>query len=414
MTVNVSPFAPIHSKSYRRDEYDQDNADDSVDAENSEDQFYFGIDMGPYWLAPLGRCFGVSQARVEREALRVIRSDWQMHGLSRWDEDERHRRKIFRERETSHSHGSYPRTDELRFYLSYHAMMVVAGKLLATRPVHCDPDDQDDEFRDWFKYHDLSRPDLGWVADRRDPDPLESPAWRDEAETDEWRWSIKKGDFDQFLLASNSRLNLWGNWKRISGNREESIRITSALVSSDRSMALLRALQSATNPHDYRIPDADDELQIDVDGFQLKGWIVDHSRDSQLDEYDPWAGGIRYPPLVPASYVIELMKLNSDIEHRRWFANGKQEEVAWSQVWGHLKEKDDDGERHESGERFQASFAFIMLLLRQLKMDLIVDVEVERRRRYSQWESTSYDELGFIQPSSRLFLLRSDGSINTM
>ena len=43
--------------------------------------------------------------------------------------------------ETHYSHSSYPRVDDLFFYLSYHAMMVVAGKLLATIPVHYDPDD---------------------------------------------------------------------------------------------------------------------------------------------------------------------------------------------------------------------------------------------------------------------------------
>ena len=47
--------------------------------------------------------------------------------------------------ETHHSHGSYPRVDDQRFYHSYHAMMVVAGKLLAATPVHHDPDDSEDD-----------------------------------------------------------------------------------------------------------------------------------------------------------------------------------------------------------------------------------------------------------------------------
>jgi hypothetical protein len=34
------------------------------------------------------------------------------------------------ERETWHSHGNYPRTDNYSFYLSYHSMFVVASKLL--------------------------------------------------------------------------------------------------------------------------------------------------------------------------------------------------------------------------------------------------------------------------------------------
>lgn len=413
-TVNASTFPPVESKSYRRFENEETDAEDKAGADDEEDRFYFGIDMGPYWFAPLGSCFAKSQASIEREALRVIRGDWQLSGGNRWDEDERHRRKVFQDMETHHSHGSYPRADNLRFYLSYHAMMVVAGKLLATTPVHHDPGDSEGEFRSWLRRHDLSRRHGGWLADRRDPIPLERPEWKDEKETDEWRWSIARNDFDRILIAPDGRMNLWGRWTRISGHREESIHVGSALVSSDRSTALLRALQSVDNPHDYRIPDADDDLQIDFGGFQLKGWVVDRSRDSELDGQDPWAGAIRYPPPAPAAYVTELINLNSDIEHRQWFVQGDRVDVAWSQVWGHFHEKDDDETNHESGARFQASFAFIVSLLRKVDMDLIVEVEIERRRRYSRWESTKDDDIGFIPPSARLFLVRSDGSISTL
>ena len=173
-------------------------------------------------------------------------------------------------------------------------------------------------------------------------------------------------------------------------------------------------MQCADNPHDYRIPDADDDLQIDFEDFQLKGWIVDRSRDSGLDEQDPWAGAITYPPPVPAAYVTELMNLDSDVEHRQWFVKGDRIAVACSHVWGHFNEKDDDDTNRERGVRFQASFAFIVSLLSELQMDLIIEVEIERRRRYSRWERGNEHDIGFIPPSARLFLLRSDGSVNTL
>lgn len=34
---------------------------DEVEDHRDEDSYTFGIDFGPYWLKPLGRCFGVSQ-----------------------------------------------------------------------------------------------------------------------------------------------------------------------------------------------------------------------------------------------------------------------------------------------------------------------------------------------------------------
>jgi hypothetical protein len=413
-TVNMSTFPAIETKSYHRLQNEDADAEVKAGSKNEEDRFYFGIDMGPYWFAPLGSCFAKSENMIESEVLGVIKSNWMWPDGTQWHDDERHRRKILRGSETHHSHGSYPRSDDLRFYLSYHAMMVVAGKLLETIPVHHDPDDSEDEFRNWFRRHDLSREDHSWLADRRDPSPLERPDWQDEKERDEWRWSIARNDFDRMLITADGRLNLWGHWKMISGRQEESIRVNSALVSPDRSAPLLRALQSVTNPHDFRIPDANDDLQIDSDGFQLKGWIVNRSSDSGLDEYDPWAGSIRYPPPAPAAYIAELMKLNSDVEHRRWFVEGDHVDIAWSHAWGHFHEKDDDESNHASGTRFQASLQFMMSLLRELKMDLIVEVEINRHRRYSRWEKDKNESIGFILPSARLFLLRYNGSIETL
>lgn len=412
--VNISPFPPVQSERYRRFVNGETNDEAKVGSRDDEARFYFGIDIGPYWFAPLGSCFGKSQASIEREALHVIRSDWHLSIGGRWDEDERHRRKIFRDMETFYNQSSYPRVDDLRFYLSYHAMMVVAGKLLETTPVHHDPDEPENEFHNWLCRRDLSRRDEGWLADRRDPIPLERPAWKDEKETGGWRRSLARSNFERVLIALGGRMNLWGWWTWISGRREESIHVTSALVSPDRSMALLRALQSADDPNDYRIPHADDDLQIDFDGFQLKGWIAHPYHESGLDEQDPWAGAITYPAPEPAVYVVGLMKLISDAERRRWFLQDDHTDVAWSQVWGHFKDSPNDETNHESGSRFQASCAFMISLLRELEMDLIVKVEITRLLRYSRWERSDDDDMGYIPPSTRLFLIKSDGSISTL
>ena len=104
----------------------------------NRDRFLFGIDIGPYWFEPLAHLFGISQSIVEDEAVRVICGDWNHDEDFYLDGDMRTKRGIFHEQETWHSHGSLPETDNLRFYLSYHAMMVVAGKLLKTTPLASD------------------------------------------------------------------------------------------------------------------------------------------------------------------------------------------------------------------------------------------------------------------------------------
>jgi hypothetical protein len=69
----------------------------------------------------------------------VITTDWRHTGQNAWDEDERARRGLYRDGEAIYSHSSYPLTDDLSFYLSYHAMFTVAARLLAKVPTHKDP-----------------------------------------------------------------------------------------------------------------------------------------------------------------------------------------------------------------------------------------------------------------------------------
>ncbi len=416
-TVNISPFPSIESKTYQFSENDSVFNDNHSDIDDKEDSFYWGIDMGPYWFTPLGRCFNMSQALIERKALHVIRRDWQILGSNRRNQDERHRRKIFSDRhmDTYHSHGSYPRIDDLQFYLSYHAMMMVAGELIDTCPIYHNSIYGDEAFDSWLKWHDITRQDGGWLADRRDHNLLERPKWKIEKETDEWPWSISKNDFDRILISPNGNLNLWGGWTSISDNREESINVTSAVVSSDRSIALLRALQSAGDPHDYRIPASNDDLQIEIGGFQLKGWVVDESMTDGIDKQDPWAGDISFPPPLPATYIIDIMNLSSDLEFRRWFVDGDSDTVLWSQVWGSFSERDDHNEmKHESGSRFQASLTFIVTLLQKLNSDLIIKIVINRNRRYYKGQRNEQNEIRDTPSSARLFLIRTDGSICTL
>jgi hypothetical protein len=407
--VNRSPFQPIEADEYKLS--DNENGNNKSD----DDRFYFGIDIGPYWYEPLGRCFGKSESSIGRMARQVITADWKYAGSNRWDEDERARRKIYKERETHHSHGSYPRTDTLHFYLSYHAMMVVAGKLLATTPERHDRYSMD-VFSDWLSRHGLTRRDGNWLSDRRDPEPLDWPDWKSQKQTETWRWSVWRDDFDRVLEFPGPKVNLWGDWTSVSGDNKESVSVRSALVSPQRSEALLRALQTAASPHDYRIPDEGDELEIEAGAYRLKGWITkrDHS-ESGIDDQDPWGGSVSYPPHRPASFVVEQMGLTCDSEGRTWHTANANNPVLAAQLWGHYQERMDDREKEEGhGNRIQASSSFIVDFLSKIGMDLIVEVEIDRKYNHYRYESSSVPGLGYIPGSARLFLIQADGKLYTI
>jgi hypothetical protein len=406
--VNVSPFPIEKSESYNR--YALNGP--ASNRQNVDGHFIFAYDMDRYWFESLGQCFAVSSSQIEDIAEEVIRQDWQLQADGHWNKDERHQRGIFKERETWHSHSSYPPADDLTFYLSYHSMLVAAGKLLATRPVHQDPDDSANDFNDWISRHLLTRSDGYWVADRRDPEPLEQPVWRNEPRTDDWRWSVCKRDFDRVLGFDSARINVWGRWVRGDSGRTETIQISSALVSSQRSQALLRAAQHA-EPLDYRIPPTGDDLQIDVGPYQLKGWIDDETNERRLDEFDPWAGSIHLPAPRPAQFVCDALNLRPGDQERVWFHRDQGgQQMLWSQIWG--AETDDEYSEGDSGRRLQASRGLLTALLNHFRLDMIVKVQIERKNRESNYDRTRGEDHGYIPPYCRLYLLDTKGDWTTL
>ena len=405
-SVNSSTLPVESSNRYRR-------ISQSGDWGSGGKRFSFGYDISRYWYEDLGECFAKNLPDIEHEAEKVIWDDWGLSENGYWDRDERHQRDLFRDGETRHSHGSYPRTDDLSFYLSYHAMITVAGKFIATVPRHQTPNDPANEFEEWLRRHLLSRQDGYWLADRRDPAPLEWPSWKNEKQEDDWRWSVGRSDFAHSLGFGEDRLSLWGYWNTLSGQREETVYISSALVPSDRSFALLRALQTATDSRDYRIPDAGDELEIDESGFQLKGWVEDRDSETGRDEFDPWAGAIRYPPLKPAKFVCALFQLKTDKEYRVWRieTEGGRKEALWSQIWGsdHSQYNHYYETEGEHGRRLQASHTFITEFLGKVNRDLIVEVQIKRRILRDRYERRKDGSLGYVPPDTRIFILRADG-----
>jgi hypothetical protein len=294
-------------------------------------------------------------------------------------------------------------------------MMVVAGKLLARIPTHRDPEfGEEDEFADWLDRHDLSRKDRRWLWDRRDPTPLEHPSWQDRKREKDTLPVVTVDDFEEALHAGGSMLNVWGHWTAADSELEQSVHISSALLSPDKSLALLRALATAKDVHDYALPSAGSDMEIDESGFTLKGWIVDDSRDRGLDGQDRWAGGISFPPPTPAPYVVNLMGLETDSNRRLWRDREKSVVMA-SQVWGHYDEaRPHERSNPERGCRIQASLPFLTLMLSELGRDLMIEAQIDRRRRSRPYESGVEYDRERIPTKARLYLLGADGRLRTL
>lgn len=401
--LNISPFDPA-------DEGPEDDADDEDGSQGKDDDHLFGIDFGPYWLAPLGRCFGFGERKIERRTLKYLRETFDYSGGRFWQEDARRNQSAYADG-TQHSHGSSPKVDDLGFYLSYHAMFITAGKLLASKPlVNGEYEWDKDRFSDWLSGHDLTRSDGRWLADRRDPSPSIFTDRLKEEDGESWIKSIHRESFDCIFGTEAQDMVVWGHWTKVDSSCEEDISVNSALVSPARAFSLLRALQTAKDPYDFRIPDAEDDLQIESGEFRLKGWITARSSEKRLDELDPWAGMTRYPMPEPAGYVIDAMQLETDSDRRIWVEVGSEAYIAVSRTWGKAEER---GEvRQPDGSWLRAKLGFIQKLLAKMQMDLLIEVQVRRRKRHRHYSSES-DAMN-ISPSFKIFLVKSDGTVHAL
>ena len=410
--VNRSPFDQIISKQYER----STKANDAGDAKPSagEPRFLVGYDFKKHWPDSLGRQFAISGTTIERMIGDVVWEDWHLSENGHWDRDERGKRKHF-ERRSSYSYGDDERCSNLSNYLSYHAIMIVAGKLLSTTPTHTDAEDTDDGFTTWLKGHALTQPDGSWLADRRDPAP--QLPWVDAVMPceEEWPTSVQRDHFKKHLHLPNGQTIVSGNWAVRCGRRIEEVRVTSALVAPDRATALVHALQCARSPFEHHLPKAEDGSEIDHSPFRLRGWIVDPHIEKGLDQYDPWAGSIQFPPYAPAADLVQMLGLEADAELRSWRESipGRADETMICSMWGTWEDPDQDDHyegRRDGGRVLAASPTLLHRLCADTSMQLIFDVRVERNVARSRYGRESDDSLGYTFPFAGIFLLMPDGS----
>ena len=380
---------------------------------HDDKNYHFGYDVSRYWFESLGRIFSFPITEIERRARKVIKGDSNIKLKNGWIEDCRAQRGLYKDNETFHSQGQYPRTENLNFYHSYHSMMIVAGELIDSEQQHQDPE-YPNELEEWLVRHRLTRSDGLWLADRRDLKPPEFSAWKSAEVSDEWPFSVLRSDLEAAPYIGTDGLCVWGTWTASSGDRIQQTRITSALVSPENSDALLRALQTTQNAFNYGIPESGGELEIDHGRYQLKGWISDNSNELRIDKFDPWAGDIGYPPLHPDNWFTQKFKLISDYERRSWSREGSNGQKFFrSEMWGN-KIVNEDFYTPETGERIVANKKMLMECLASLSKELIFKVQIERKFRRNSYHNRETSDYDYIFPYTLNFIFKKDGAIKTI
>lgn len=377
--------------------------------------FNFSYDFDRYWFEPLANVFGISSQQVEDLAKHVVVTDWGFQATGRFVDDPRlNLWKSDHDRETLHSHFDYPKTDNYQFYLSYHAMLSVASKLLEVMPIIKRYEYEENEWLDWLKRHDLSCSNRDWLSDRRDPPPVIQRSWLNEAKSETWRWEIKAEDFLDGLLVEREGdvwVNVWGHWLSSDSDCIEDYSIMSAFVNNTASSALLNALTTCSNPHDYKLPNyQEDMMEFKSPPFELVGWICRSEQSLYLDELDPFSGNIAYPPYGLGKSFAEEFRLSESDDQRKWTINGTNDVVLISEIWANYKPERPKSEVG-SGNRLVASLSYLQNMCSQLGQDLILEVQIKRRKQYGSYKSESDDEVNYTPAYSKVYLLSGNGTL---
>jgi len=406
--VGRSPFPVVFKK--------EDGFSQTDHNENEDDETAFGYDFGydfsRYWLGGLGDEFGLSQKEIVKRAASVIVNEWKLKA-GRYDDDPRvelwnRHRDDYR---TTFSHGSYPHDHNYHFYLSYHAMMVTGARLLKELPIVTDEDLEESNWDKWLSYHMLTRPDGYWLADWKDPLPLKRPAWADQ-DFKLWQTDIKaEAMVENLIMKKNKKiwLTVFGGWEEELNSRRETYSVRSAFVSPGTADALMRALTTCVNPHDFKLPNyRERNMEIAETPFELKGWIVDSNFSAELDEYDPFAEELPFSFVQVGQEIMEELNISAMKNGKEYVKNQDNGEVViFSEQWSSTEEERDK-EPEQRGSRTNCSLDFLQELCKSQGMEIIIKVMVDRNMSYSYRSGRDKDRQ---DPVHKIFILSTNGEL---
>ncbi|WP_378954579.1 hypothetical protein [Pelosinus sp. sgz500959] len=370
------------------------------------------MDTLPYWYNPLAGVFGEDRDTIAQLAEIWICDRWGMPA------DIDYKRDWIRQRYDyalySHGQCSGPTIETVQTYAEWHSMFCVADELLKTRPVLYDKW-ENDLYGHWLGRWTLTWPAY-WLADIRDSLPLEDIYWQlDEKVGENWDKEISPDAFDPLIGLTESPvpkfLVLHGSYRRAIHGASESMHISSALVNPDTASALLRALQTAVNPNDYRVPsDEKDELEIFSEGFELKGWLrVMEANSEGIDKDDPLSNHISSSLVIPGVDFVEWANLEYSPDRKQYWRKEKSGYmVTLLECWNEQPLTDREyREFYSVGHRLRVDVNTLLDYLNERQRCLIVKCTIDR------W----VDKEGkgkYVPGKAKIYLIHADGTLETL
>ena len=356
-----------------------------------EFRFAYNIDRR---LEELAQAFKVGDETVNTFGLKYISPSESVS----WRNDPRD---TLMRRSFKNYHDECFRRDDFQQYLSFHAMMGAASDLLLNYPIVIEYDQN--KWIRWFEEYQLTRPDGRWLSDRRDLEPIGLRNWQRVPNiTAGWVEDISDNDFENILSqpSAPNLVNVW-SWRSFGeGSNNETIGVTSAFISKSKFDMFLSNSRLARHSLYGKMPTEGEHVEIDTTEYCLKGWIIDSSLDTGIDEYDPFRGSVRWPVPRPGRRIRRLAKLKPNRDMRTWRV--ENDEVIHSDVWG---AKDGDP---NCGKRLLISIDFLKMVLLKSNCELLVEVHIRRTINKDRYR----DQNQMQNERTKFFLFKQDGSLD--
>ncbi len=378
-------------------------------------------DTLPYWYSQVLDIFpGAGMALVLDRAEHWILDRWGAPENANWCDTEP-RKARYDERRFglwSHRHGGLPIVERYGTYLEWHAMCCTVGELLATHAPRAS-DYYFENFNYWLNRYLPTEADM-WLSDRREPTPLETRFWGPDPRSDaSWLRAARQTEFIHEVVGRGEyagRIAVAAMYTVQFATRRLQVRVESALVSPDTAPALVRALQTATNPFNFRIPPEDNDLEIDQPPYRLIGWLPDDERDMCFDKHDPLRHRVRRLERTAGRTATAALKLRLMPAGSSWWSERTARTSFVYETWCDCPERYENDRsapiQGSSGWRLWARASDLQLFLSEKGMDLICEVQVERRT-HSEYLGPYAREEEKHKTFDRILLCRRDGTIET-
>jgi hypothetical protein len=367
-------------------------------------EFSFHFDFEEHAIAPLSESFRTTHQVVVRAMSDLILDEWGYRGSPELAADPRREAGAYDSEETYFYKYEFPKAEDLEYYLSYQALLTVAGRLLRTTTRYRDPDDGNDAFDEWFAQFDLGREDRCWIADARRPVPAGQEGRR-HGYRDDWLWTVTAKDFVPEFLNEDGWVTVRSAAQHSEYRSSDNTFVTSSLVSPDTAMALMRALQSAPSFNNHRLPlTVDDDFTFDTGSFQLRGWLDTPHLETGADRRDDFARDVQFPTPRPSRWVLDALELAATDNGMSW-SGSDGVLAATAESWS-LK----DGGREPSGPhgtRLRVSPQLLASLATHSGMAVIVEVRIDRYDGSTR-RNSNHDSLGYLDDYVKFFLFTPD------